>query len=236
MSLADLKKRKEEIKKREEEKNRPKAQWLTAVLGKNEKEGGVGDTVELVFRQELDEAAAGYNAERGKGRVVVEHYGPGEKGFLKRASCTLESEGQCYADERHAQKWDEGWRPRTNFYINVAAKVKGEWEPYVLTRNFNAAFVDQLMMEAEDEGTIMDKVFRVTKTGSKTTTAWTPKRLKEDAPDVSELEFFDIDEVVLRQFSYDEQPKWYLGDSAVVHTEEGATAGTGSTSSSEDEW
>lgn len=233
MSLADLKRRKQEIKEREEARNRPKAQWLTSVFGKSESAGGIGDVARVVFRQELDEAAPGYDAERGKGRVVVEHHGPGKDGFLKRCSCTLEDEGQCYACERHAQNWEEGWRQRTNFYINVAAEVNGEWKPFVLTRNFNSSFVDQLMQEAEDEGTITDKVFRITKSGSKTTTAWTPKRLKDDAPDVSELEFFDIDETVLRKIPYEKQPEWFGVASSAPREESPALVGA---TSSDDEW
>lgn len=239
MSLADLKRRKQEIKEREEARNRPKAAWLTALLGADPKKPEKVDVVEVVFRQELDEAAPGYDPERGKGQVVVEHQGPGQEGFKKRANCTLETEGECFACERHALDWEAGWKQRTNFYINVAARPAGtddEWKPYVLTRNFNASFVDQLIMEAEDEGTIMDKVFRITKSGAKTTTAWTPKRLKEDAPDVSDLEFFDIDEVVLRKIPYSEQPKWYLGTDAVKSSSDEDSAPASSSTTDDEDW
>lgn len=234
MSLADLKRRKQEIKDREEARNRPKAAWLTEILGANPKKPEARDVVEVVFRQELDEAAPGYNEERGKGQVVVEHHGPGKDGYLKRASCTLEEEGRCYADERHAQNWEEGWKQRTNFYINVAGRTEGgEWKPYVLSRNFNSSFVDQLIMEAEDEGTITDKIFRITKSGSKTTTAWTPKRLKEDAPELPEdMEFFDIDEVVLRKIPYDKQPEWYGAAPTSVNDEANESGAT----SADDDW
>lgn len=241
MSLADLKARKQAIKDREAAKDRQKASWLTEILGADPKKPEKSDTVEVVFRQELDDAAPGYDPDRGKAQVVVEHFAPGDKGFLKRASCSLESEGECYACERHAQNWEEGWRQRTNFYVNVAARPLGSTEPfkpYVLSRNFNASFVDVIMAEAEDEeydNSITNNVFHVTKTGAKNTTAWTPKRRKTEAPDVSDLEFFDIDETVLRKIPYADQPKWYLGDSAVKSASD-EDAPTGAPAAADDEW
>lgn len=235
--LAALKARKQADKEREEARNRPKAEWFTSVFGKPTAKGGIGDVAEVVFLQELDDAAAGYNADRGLGKVEVEHHGPGKEGFKKRANCTVETEGQCYACERHRQNYEEGWRQRTNLYINVAANVDGEWKPFVLTRNFNSSFMDQLMQEAEDEGTITDKVFRITKTGSGTTTSWIPKRLKEDAPDLSDVDVFDIDETVLRKIPYADQPKWYLGEQGnAAKSDEETARPAGTAAGADDEW
>lgn len=237
--LAALKARKQADAERAAARNRPKAEWLTSVFPKPTSKGGVGDVVEVVFLQELDASASGYTEERGIGKVEVEHQGLGKEGFKRRASCTLETEGQCYAEEKLRADWEANsdMRQRTNLYINVAANIDGQWKPFVLTRNFNSSFVDQLMLEAEDEGSITNNVFRINKTGSGTTTSWNLKRLtKEELPDLSDLEVFDIEETVLRHIPYEKQAEWYAGG-APARTE-GASEDrpSGAPATADDEW
>lgn len=236
--LAALKAKRQADLERAEARNRPKAEWLTSVFTKPVNKGGVGDEVELVFLQELDDSAKGYDEKRGLAKVEIEHQGLGKEGFKKRASCTLETEGQCLPEERMRADWENNkeMRQRTNLYINVAVNIDGQWKPFVLTRNFNSSFVDDLMDEAEDNGTITDAVYSVKKRGSDTTTTWKLKRLNSEVPDVSDLEVFDIEETVLRHIPYAKQAEWYLGGgtSEAASDEDGKPSGAPATA--DDEW
>lgn len=228
--LAGLKKYQQEQQEKAEARDRPKAEWFTSVFPKK-----TGDSVNVVFLQELDQGADNYDAEKGIGFIEVEHHGPGKDGFKRRANCTLESEGQCYADERHSASYKTvddykgDWKQRSNLYINVAVEIDGEWKPFVLSRNANSTFTEALIQEAIDEGSITNSVYRINKTGSGTKTQWLPKRLpKVEMPDVSGLQVFDINETVLRHIPYEKQPEWY-GDAAPVtqsnETESKSSAG-----------
>lgn len=219
--LAAIKAYQEEQKAKAEAANRPKAAWFSSVFPKE-----LGDTVEVLFLQELDEDSENFNAERGQGIIAVEHTAPGPDGYKRRGLCTLESDGQCYACERHSARVEAdkgGWRQRQNLYINVAVKVKGEVKVFVLSRNANSSFTDSLVQEAVDEGSITNAMYRITKTGSGTQTNWLLKRLpKAELLDVSGVECFDLEETAIRSIDYDKQAEYY-----------GAVYGGGATASDE---
>lgn len=202
--LAAIKAHQEEEKAKQAARERPKATWF--------KWPNDQTTVATVrFLQEMDESAAGYREDRDLGVIAVEHQAPGPDGFKRRALCTAESEGDCYACERHAQDYTEGWRQRKNFYINALISFNGEApEVMVISRNGNAAFTEQVVAEAIDENTITDKNFRITKVGTGTSTNWILKALPKDTPfDDTDVAVFDLNETALRNIEYSKQAEYY---------------------------
>lgn len=226
--LAGIKKYKEEQDAKREAANRPKAEWFKWP-NKNV------DTATVRFLQEFDTDASGYSEDRGLAIIAVEHNAPGPDGWKRRGLCTLESEGSCYACERHAQDYKEGWRQKTNFYINALVQFGDEApEVVVISRNFNSSFVQALIEEAVDEGSITDANYKVTKTGKDTTTQWLLKRLKSEPFDDSNVEVFDLQVSAVREIAYEKQPEYY---GAVYQNDAAAepSAGRG-TASTDDEW
>lgn len=228
--LAAIKQYQEEQKQKAAERDRPKAEWLSSVFPKK-----TGDVITLEFLQELDPEATGYNEDRGVGFIIVEHEAPGKDGFKRRASCTVDSEEEdhsCYACERRKIDFKEGWKTKSNLYINVLLEGK----VYVLSRNANSPFVQQLIEEAVDEGTITGKKYKITKTGEGTGTNWLLKALKEDASG-ADVEVFNLEETVVRNIPYAKQAEYY---GAVWSGPEGESAGESSApskpSASDDEW
>lgn len=230
--LAQIKKNQEEQAAKAAERERPKVAWLSSVFPKK-----TGDVVNVRFLQELDPDMTNYDEARGVGFIVVEHNAPGPEGFKRRGKCTVD-EDACYACERHKMDYKEGWKPKQNLYINVAMEFEGKTQVFVLSRNANSTFVQALIQEAIDEGSITDAMYRITKTGSGTQTQWIPKRLpKEPLLDDSGLTLFDLDADVVRNIEYDKQAEYY----GAVYSDGGnsdsgdGNASTGSNSKAVDE-
>lgn len=226
--LAALKQHQQEQKEKAEARERPKADWFSSVFPKT------GDERVVRFLQELDADGEGYDESRGLGFIAVEHQAPGPEGYKRRALCTLDAEGQCYACERHAANYKEGWRQRQNLYINVLTEVNGEKKVFVLARNANSTFAESLIQEAVDEGSITNANYRITKTGSGTTTNWLLKRLKGDPMDDSGVEVFNLEETALRDVAYDKQAEYY--GSVYSDTGAPATANASASASPDEEW
>jgi hypothetical protein len=203
--LAGIRKFKEEQDAKREAMNRPKAEWFSWPKGVS--------TATVRFLQELDADATNYDSEMGLGIIAVEHQAPGPEGFKRRGLCTKDSEGECYACERHAARVEEdkgGWRQRTNLYINALVDFgNGEKKVLVISRNFNASFTQALIEEAIDEQSIVDANFKITKTGEGTTTQWLLKRLKSEPFSTDGVEVFDLNETAVRKIDYDKQPEYY---------------------------
>jgi len=146
--------------------------------------------------------------------MAVEHQAPGAKGFMRRANCTLESEGQCYACDRHKEDRSLGWQQRKNFYIWALVDYKdGEGpQPVVIARTFGSSFVDDLIIEVEqdDENKITNKMWKIMKTGSGKGTTWKLREAKGvDLYDDTDVELIDLEEAVLRPIEYDKQAEYY---------------------------
>lgn len=202
--LAALQQYQQEQEEKEAARNRPKANWLNGKILAD-----AGGSLTGRFLQELDEDSPNYDPEKGVGFIAVEHQAPGNEGYKRRGLCTLESEGECYACERHKQNYQEGWRQRSNLYINFAAVVDGELKVFVVARNANSTFAKSLIQETVDEGSITDANYRITKTGTGTKTEWLLKRVKGEPIDVSSVEPWDLDEVALREVEYAKQADYY---------------------------
>lgn len=194
-----------------EERNRPRANYFNWKNNKNKEDKNV---VYVRFLQEFDDSIGTYNADRGLPVMAVEHQAPGAKGFMRRANCTLEAEGSCYACERHKEDRSLGWQQRRNFYIWALVDYKdGEGpQPVVISRSFGSPFVEDLMLEveADDNNQITDKMFKIIKSGSGVKTSWKLREAKGvELLDDTDVELIDLEEAVLRPIPYDEQPEYY---------------------------
>lgn len=211
-SLEALRAYKAEQKRKAEEREKPKANWFMWT------EDGVKGSkrIDSVIARLLNEWAkdSPQYAKYGPPLIKNEHQAPGEKGYQRRALCTKELEGQCYACERHALKLPEdegGWRLRTNFYINALVQYPGLDEPKVviMSRNANASFVDDLLVELEDEGDISGANYRVRVTGEKNTTKWGLKRQSGEPFDLEGVEAYDLEATAVRHVAYEDQAEYY---------------------------
>lgn len=229
--LSAIKQLQAEQKARAEAASRPKANWFSSVFPKK-----TGDTLVVRFLQEMDEDSPNYNAERGLGFIAVEHQAPGPDGYKRRALCTADEDegGECYACIRHKQNYKEGWRQRQNLYINVLAEVDGKLTTFILSRNANSSFVESLLVEAIDEGSITDANYRITKTGDGTSTNWLLKRLKGDTLDDSEAEVFDLNASAVREVEFDKQAEYY--GSVYQGDSDAAAPAAKSSSAVDEEW
>lgn len=219
--LAAFKAEKARISEEREARERPRANYFNWKHNKNKDDK---DVVYVRFLQEFDEGVEGFKPERGLPLSSVEHQAPGKQGYLRRANCTLESEGQCYACERHAEdradakaegrKELKGWGQKRNFYIWVLVDYRdGEGpQPVVISRGFNSSFVDDLVVEVEEDenNQITNKMFKITRTGTGKSTAWKIRVAKDvDLYDDTDAELIDLEEAVLRKIPYDDQPAYY---------------------------
>jgi hypothetical protein len=205
----------------QEARERPRAEYFNWKKNKNKDDK---DVVYVRFLQEFDDAVDGYNADRGLPLSSVEHQAPGKQGYLRRANCTLDTESQCYACERHTEDRQEmkltgrkeakGWGQKRNFYIWALVDYKdGEGvKPVVISRSFNSSFVDDLIQEVEDDESnqITNKMFRITRSGTGTSTTWKLKAAPSVALlDDADVEVIDLEDAVLRKIPYDEQAAYY---------------------------
>lgn len=210
--LAGILKYKADQAAKEEARNRPKAEYLSSVFPKE-----TGNEIVGQFVQELDKSHQGYDPEKGLGLLLKEHEPPGRDGFKRRADCTdpeAEDKNDCYACLRKDAEWvkdapDGNWKTKTNLYINFATLIDGKPKVFVLSRNANSGFFDQILQEIKDEGSLMTTSYRITKSGSGTTTNWALKGVKDEMFDISGLDVFDLKETVQRQIPLDEQPAYY---------------------------
>ncbi|AVD99256.1 ssDNA binding protein [Streptomyces phage BillNye] len=175
----------------------------------------VGNEIVVRFLQELDPDMTNYSEDRGIGVIAVEHQSGGlngeeapKRGFMYKAVCTA-GEGDCYGCERHKENYKAGWRPQQSLYINVLAEVEGELKTFVLSKGANSSFVQSLIQEAVDEGSITDANYRITKTGEGTSTQWLLKRLKSEPLDDSNAQVWDLEGSVLKNIAYEDQAEFY---------------------------
>lgn len=226
--LAGILKYKADQAAKEEARNRPKAEYLSSVFPKE-----TGNEIVGQFLQELDKGSANYDPEKGLGLLLKEHEPPGRDGFKRRADCTdpeEDKEHDCYGCERKKVDFvkdapEGNWKTKTSLYINFATIIDGKPRVFVLSRNANSGFFDQVLQEIKDEGSLLTTSYRITKSGSGTATNWTLKGVKDEMFDASELEVFDLKETVQRAIPYEEQPEYF---GAVWSGRNGSAAGDSS--------
>lgn len=186
------------------EQNRPKASWFKI------KEG---ESITVRFMQELDPSSENYNPEFGTFLGVIEHSVPRDidpNGFMKRALDTMETEGRDLAQELHLKDRKAGWGPQHNFYINLAVETPNGPEVQIFSRKLHSNFVRDLAEIFEDEGTITDRAYVISRRGSGPQTELRIKEAKGKDIDISGLEPWNLEEYAVRHIPYEEQEDYYF--------------------------
>lgn len=185
-----------------------------------------GDAIKVRFPNELDDESPNYNEDRGLAVVVAEHTNP--KDYKKKAVCTLDEDGRCFACELHQKEnasgnkdYKGGWRPRLRYYTNVLVEDGPEkgtvavWSQGVSTKSaFNI-----LREQAMETGSISNVTWKMKRNGSGTETSYVliPSAPDSEPYDWAGVELFDLEKVV-RQVPYAAQEAFYLGFDADATT------------------
>lgn len=198
-------------KKRQQQENaeRPKVEWF-GVGGKHK------NPVKVRFLQEFSEDSPSYDSTRGKILFLAEHTSPHD--FRRRAECTFDTEGKCFACEMNkvetrgtynGEEKPYPWAQKTNMYTWVATE---DGDLKVLSRPAPGTFFDQLHDFSQDdgEGSITNHEFKISKGAAKNDKWSLSVQLKTsfELPDLSELP--DIESAVGRKIPYAEQKKFYI--------------------------
>lgn len=177
-------------------------------------------TVKILFLQELDPDAPNYSEKNGLGVLAVEHVNP--KNYRRKALCSIEDEGLCWACEEHAKDWKAGWKQKSKLYINVLVD-NGTDEPFVaiLSQGFGPKSITPLLLEfaqgdedADETPSITDKWFKVKRNGSGVSdTSYILMPGAASKENVEDYELFDLEKAV-RNVPYAQQEAHYLDGEA----------------------
>lgn len=228
--LDKIKKYKEDLEARRKAAEEGKINWLSIEDG---------EAVKIWFLQELDKGAEGYHAENGLGFIATEHVKPGKENFRVKALCSAE-EDACVGCEEHKKDWKAGWRPKSRLYINVLVERKnGDREVAVMSQSNGAKSVIAPMVldYAIENNTITDRWWKITRTGEKEATTYTPF-VYSPSTDVDVTEYADqIQDLkkCVREVPYEEQFDFYFKQDTPAVSEEAAPVSKGSTTPDE-EW
>jgi hypothetical protein len=170
-----------------------------------------GESQKIWFLQELTEDGKNFKDEVGTAELVEVVTNPNDYKKSARVDTLIPE----FAD----------WRPKSHLLVNIAVlnKDTGVWEARVLDQKPNAsAHVATGMIEYADAyGTITDRPYKISRTGSGPDTQYTLIALLEEdmPPGIDELELHDLDEHY--QFvSADKQASFFLGLDEGSETEE----------------
>lgn len=182
-----------------------------------------GQTVKVLFLQELDQGSPNYSEKNDVGFLAVEHSNP--KNFKKKALCTIDDEGVCWACEQHQKDWSAGWKQKNRLYINVLVD-DGKEEPYVaiLSQGNGPKSVTPTLLEfaagdEDQDGTITDKWYKIKRKGaglSDTSYMLMPSTASKS--NVEDYDLFDLDKVVY-SVPYAQQAAHYLDGDEAAHEE-----------------
>lgn len=222
---------------RRAERDKPRAKWFKIEDGQS---------VKVRFLQELDPDSENYSPEHGLGFLAIEHSSPQD--FRRKALCTMDDEGRCFACEQARAAYNSGdkelggkWKQKVRLYINALVD-DGIEDPYVVvfSQGNGPKSVTPTLMEYATEGTITDRWFKIKRTGALLSdTSYLATSMKESKDTVSDilkekgLELYDLMSVV-REVPYDDQAAHYGGQQRQEQAVEPATSG-GSVSDA-DEW
>ena len=171
-----------------------------------------GQSAKIRFVEELDEDSANYSADRGLSVVIAEHSNP--KDYKRKAACTMDSEGRCFACEMARKEPKAGWRSKLRFYCNVL--VEDGLEPaYVAVWSQGvtkqSAF-NTIREYALETGSISNLEWKLKRNGQGTETNYTLLPTKPDSEPFKwgDYEFHNLEKVV-REVPYPEQEAFYFG-------------------------
>jgi predicted Fe-S protein YdhL (DUF1289 family) len=200
-----------------------------------------GEAVKVWFLQELDKGAEGYHEENGLGFLATEHTKPGKDNFRTKALCSMDDEEQCVGCEKHREDWKAGWRPKSRLYINVLVERKnGDREVAVMSQaNGSKSVIAPMVLDyAVENNTITDRWWKITRTGEKETTTYTPF-VYGPSTDVDVKEYADqIQDLkkCVREVPYDEQFDFFFSEPASASHNDEETPKAKPSASTDEEW
>jgi hypothetical protein len=201
VSLADVLKKKQE---RAERSDRPDVNWFS--LNDN-------NPARVRFLQEIDPDAPHYEESKGSALFLVEHVSPQD--FRRKAECTMETEGRCFACEMNQEEPKANWWAKTNFYVQVLDakddKVK------ILSRPAPGTFFDALFEWATDENNgsvVADSdgkavTFNIRK-GPNKTDSWVPMPTNKHLEVPEGTQLVDLTKAIGVKVEYEKQRNFYL--------------------------
>ena len=172
-----------------------------------------GQSVKIRFVEELDEDSANFNKERGLSVVFAEHTNP--KDFKRKAECTMDTEGRCFACEMARKEPKKGWAQKKRWYGNVLVD-DGMSSPYIAVWSMGTSDKSptwQTILEHVGEtGSISNIEWKLKRSGQGLETTYLLLNAKVDAEPFkwSGLEFTNLDKVI-REVPYAEQESFYFG-------------------------
>lgn len=180
------------------------------------------ESAKVIFLQEMDMDSENFSQKNDIGFIAVEHSNP--DAFTRKALCSMDDEGQCWACEKHRASYREvddykgGWKPKDRFYINVLVD-DGKEEPYVaiLSQGTSEKMITPALIEqAGLIGTISDKWFNIKRKGAKfNDTSYTLTALQPHDKNVEDYELYDLSKVV-REVPYAQQEAHFLDSTDVA--------------------
>lgn len=171
-----------------------------------------GQAVKIRFVEELDEDSPGYDESRGLAVVISEHTSPED--FRRKAVCTQDVDGRCYACEQAQSNPKAGWWPRLRYYTNVIVD-DGQEAPYVAVWSqgvSNKSAFNNIREYAMDMGAVTNMTWKLKRNGMKTETSYLlmPQGIDSEPFDWDGYEFFNLEKIV-REVPYAEQEAFYNG-------------------------
>lgn len=172
-----------------------------------------GETIKVRVPNELDEDSPNFDPARGISVVYQEHVSP--KDYRRKAACTMDDEGRCWACEMAQEQPRTGWRVKMTWYTNVINVDTGE--VYVWSRGLsNKSAFNFFVEQAHDSGSISNVVWKIKRLGSgvsDTSYVCMPGAPDTEPFDYSGYELNDLTRIV-RHVPYTEQEDFYTADRA----------------------
>lgn len=172
-----------------------------------------GDAFKIRVLQEFDDSFTGYDERKGPIVVVEEHTAP--QNYKRRAVCTLEEEGHCWACQQVAAGGENAkkWKSKMRFYANVLVRVEeGDPKVKILAQGFGDKNVGTNLIEiAVETGGLTGQDMKLSRSGAKMNdTNYTifplpPKALTKAE---KELEMIDLSNFI-KFIPYQEQADYY---------------------------
>lgn len=171
-----------------------------------------GQSVRIRFLNEIDPDSQNYDERLGLSIVVSEHSNP--KDYRRKAVCTLEQEGRCFACDMYKKDPKSGWRARLRFYTNVIID-DGNTDPYVAVWSMGvskAATFNTLREFAIENGSLTNLNWKLKRNGKGTETNYVliPGSKDEVKFDFTHFEPYPL-ESAINVVPYADQEAFYMG-------------------------
>jgi hypothetical protein len=169
-----------------------------------------GSSYRVRFLDDLDESADTNLHGAGVAVMLEEHTSPQD--FRRKALCTRDEEGRCWACEQATKAPRTGWGKRGRVYVNVLVN-DGNEEPYVAIWSMGIAkspAFETLKETYIDDGSISNREWRIKRSGSGTNTTYILRDLGVEAEPFNFTQFEKFDtETIVRHVPYSEQESFY---------------------------